>query len=362
MASYLSFNFGIEIELLLASRTKNHKSWHSMATELSIRLNAAGIPNHLNEDSDPSLENYVEWSITREVTIPPQAGKGLWGLELVSPILNQETPWSTDLHQIFSVLKTSFSLTSSTHCSTHIHISTASPSLQSSPYTLASIAKSILYFEPALDSLFPAERSSSYWCQSNRLNPILKPLSMAQCFEYIDAAAACEDPFAGYIMAGVGGAASTEIVRVMNLYPARSAYGRAHGYTEDFVHGVYKWDFSNLLPASLTTDGGMAFGGGKQTLEFRQAPGSLRAEDVRTWVELAVSFVAGSVEIWTPSSSTSAVGDAAPAVGLDPARRVTMEDLWWVLRCGAQSTGIGDLRGVEKLFLSKGKGGRKGRK
>ncbi|KAI8625623.1 putative amidoligase enzyme-domain-containing protein [Xylariaceae sp. FL1651] len=333
MAGYLSFRFGIEIELLLTSRSKNHKSWKSLASELSIRLDGAGIPNHLNESNDSSPENYVEWSITQEVTIPPQVGKNQWGLELVSPIYTPTDGWSTHLSLIFRVLKTYFTVTPSAHCSTHVHLST-SPPLQ--PVHLSSIAKAVLYFEPALDSLLPPDRATSYWCQSNRTNPVLKPLSLAQCFEYLDA---CAYP--------PQGAGTHDVVRAMCLFPARSAYGRAHGFTEDFVHGVYKWDFSGLI---LPHEGGQ----GKGTLEFRQAPGSRSAEDVRTWVELAVAFAAGAVDVSADGYVTDTGG-----VGLDPNKRVRMEDLWWILSVGAQSSGIGDLRGVEKLFVQTGKRGSK---
>ncbi|KAI3320475.1 putative amidoligase enzyme-domain-containing protein [Xylariaceae sp. AK1471] len=368
-SNYLSFNFGIEIELLLSSRSKNHKSWKSLASELSIRLAGAGIPNHLNESNDSSPENYTEWSITQEVTIPPQMGKkNLWGIELVSPVFTttQTDSYQTHISHLFHILKFHFTITPSTHCSTHIHIST-SPPLQ--PSHLLSIAKTILYYEPALDSLFPVDRSNSYWCQSNRSNPALKNLTLPQCFEYLDAcvyqqqqqqqqAQTHQQQYDQYqyqhqyqnhyqqqnptMMTTTTTPATTatqEIVRAMNLFPARSAYGRAHNLAHDFVHGVYKWDFSGLLPPDFPSHA-------KGTLEFRQSPGSRAPEDVLAYVELAVSFVAGALQRDLATTAT----------GLDPdggKRRVNAlrEDLWWLLCAGAQSSGIGHLAGVEKLFV-----------
>ncbi|ORY63276.1 putative amidoligase enzyme-domain-containing protein [Pseudomassariella vexata] len=314
MASQCAFQFGIEIELLIGSRSKNHKSWMSLAAEVSTKLAKAGIPNHVNESNDKSLENYQEWSIVQEVTVPTQAGKNLWGLELVSPILATDTAWVTHLSVVFKTLKSSFTLSASANTSTHIHLST-SPTLSATQ--LSAIAKSILYFEPALDALLPASRASSYWCQSNRANPVLKSLSMAQCFEYLDY---CSDPI--------------DVVRTMCLYPASSAYGRANGYTEDFIHGVYKWDFSNL-----------AYEGSTGTLEFRQCPGSRSADEVRTWVELAVAFAAGAID---------------GAEMIDPNGTVVMEDLWWIVSGGCQSSGIGERRGIEALFAGRGGSGKKG--
>ncbi|CAJ2506605.1 Uu.00g077910.m01.CDS01 [Anthostomella pinea] len=308
MTSNSMLQFGVEIELLIGSRSKNHKSWKSLASELSVRLADAGISNHLNEGNIKSVENYHEWSITHEVTVPMQAGKNLWGLELVSPVFTPEHAWTTDLSTIFKVLKAGFTISPSSNCSTHVHVSTSPPM---HAVDLAAIAKSILYFEPAIDTLLPSSRASSYWCQSNHANPALKSLSTAQCFEYIEY---CPDV--------------SSIVRTMCLFSAKSAYGRANGYTEDFVHGVYKWDFSGLEV------------GGIGTLEFRQAPGSRSAEDVATWVELAVCFVAGAME---------------PSVVLDPQGQVTMDELWWLLSVGVQVTGISELRGVEKLYAQAGK-------
>lgn len=76
-ATSASLQFGIEIELLLGSRKKVHPSWKSLANDLSKRLMAAGIANHINDGGDKAVEHYREWSIVREVTIPNQPAKGL---------------------------------------------------------------------------------------------------------------------------------------------------------------------------------------------------------------------------------------------------------------------------------------------
>lgn len=74
---HASLQFGIEIELLLGGRKKAHSSWKSLANELSRRLAAAGIANHINDGGDKAVEHYREYSIVREVTIPNQLAKGL---------------------------------------------------------------------------------------------------------------------------------------------------------------------------------------------------------------------------------------------------------------------------------------------
>lgn len=77
MADQFSFCFGIELELLVGSRSKNHKSWRSLASEISVKLAKAGIANHINEGNDKAVEHYEEWSIVQEVTVPSQPGKNL---------------------------------------------------------------------------------------------------------------------------------------------------------------------------------------------------------------------------------------------------------------------------------------------
>lgn len=72
-----SFQFGVEIELLMGSRKKAHASWKSLAKDLSKRLEKAGISNHVNDGNDKSRDNYREWSIVQEVTIPSQPAKSL---------------------------------------------------------------------------------------------------------------------------------------------------------------------------------------------------------------------------------------------------------------------------------------------
>lgn len=72
-----SFKFGVELELLLGGRKKPHSNWKSLAKDLSKRLQKAGISNHVNESNDKSRDNYREWSIVQEVTIPAQPAKNL---------------------------------------------------------------------------------------------------------------------------------------------------------------------------------------------------------------------------------------------------------------------------------------------
>ncbi len=77
MSSQASFQFGVEIELLLGGRKKAYSSWMSLAKDVSKKLAQAGISNHINEGNSKSRDNYREWSIVQEVTIPNQPAKNL---------------------------------------------------------------------------------------------------------------------------------------------------------------------------------------------------------------------------------------------------------------------------------------------
>ncbi|KAK3374554.1 putative amidoligase enzyme-domain-containing protein [Podospora didyma] len=319
-----SFQFGVEIELLLGSRKKVHPNWKSLAKDLSKRLAKAGIPNHVNDNNDKSPDNYREWSITQEITIPSQPAKNLWGLELVSPIYPVYSYWASDLSTIFTVLHNSFNLSPSPHCSTHVHISGTPTPLSASE--LAALAKATLYYEPALDLLVPASRrgSAAYWCQSNLSNPTLAGLTLDEALATLDDT--CSGP------TDDGGRA---VVERMNLFPANSAYGRAHGKHKDFVRGkVYKWDFTGMLPVPQN--------GPRGTVEYRQAPGSLGADEAATWVTLAVAFVVGAMAVG-PSLGGEGVG-----LGASP------EELWALLAAGAETLGWESLGAVEDLFARRG--------
>lgn len=67
--------FGVEIELLLGSK-KKHSSWKGLATQVSERLNRAGLDVFVNDQKDKSARVYQTWSISPEITIKEDAAKG----------------------------------------------------------------------------------------------------------------------------------------------------------------------------------------------------------------------------------------------------------------------------------------------
>ncbi|TDZ36144.1 hypothetical protein C8035_v007964 [Colletotrichum spinosum] len=295
MAAYQSFNFGFELELSVTV-SKKHKTWVSMAQDTSARLARKGVSNQVKEKTDNS---YRKWSIVQEITIPQHPPKNNWALELVSPVFNLDSPWLNDADDIFSVIRKHSSIHDMPQCSTHVHVSQADQDFTS--YQLAALSKAILVYEPCLDALVPTDRASAYWCQSNRNNPVLSRCeSLNGCLDMLDAAAQ-HSAFA--------------VVEAMCMFPASSAYGRAHGRKKDFVHGkVYKWNFARLLGKENT-----------RTIEFRQPSGSTCADDAIGWVLLTLAATTTLVTVTT----------TAPGGGGGGALPTTLVSGWYWIRAVA---------------------------
>ncbi|EPE06422.1 hypothetical protein F503_02550 [Ophiostoma piceae UAMH 11346] len=345
----MTLQFGVELELLLGGRKKSFASWKSLADDVSKRLSKAGIRNHVSYGGGKSktAETYHEWSIVQEVTIPTQsAGDNmLYGIELVSPVYPAAWSWAADIAAIYGVVQSSYVVVPSVHCSTHVHISTASGPLSGMGAVL--LGEAVLYYEQALDALMPPGRrdSTTYWCRSNRESHMFK------VYEEVEGALVlAQDNYPknkmvslstclGVVRYGYDTSAFA-MPEAVNLLPADCPYGRAHGKKRSFVHGkVFKWNFSGL-----PYEGSPASNLG--TVEFRQPPGSVVADEACAWVTLALSFVAGVL-----------AGDGGMA-GVSVQRGgASLEELWQVLQTGSLELGWeGGLGAVDDLFRGSSSG------
>lgn len=157
MKTQTSLQFGIEIELLLGSRKKAHSSWKSLAKDVSTRLAAAGIANHINQGNDKAQDHYREWSVVQEVTIPSQPGQGLCRSRLLASSSRSFPCSFADLCR-FSFHRKGAS--NSSHPSTQRHGTGPPTSRQSSPYSSSSsLSRPVL--TAALISMCPARLSHS---------------------------------------------------------------------------------------------------------------------------------------------------------------------------------------------------------
>ena len=250
----------------------------------------------------------------------------------MSPVYPATWDWAADMELIFSTIRHYFIMAPSSHCSTHIHVS-ATP-MPMSPTEISALAKAALYFEPALDQLVPADRraSNAYWCQSNRASVALRSLGLQESLVMVDAAWDLPATYSGSEPADHG--TTRAVVGSMNLFPASSTYGRAHGKKHDFVRGkVYKWDFSRMLPRPSSSKGN-ATSPTPSTVEFRQPPGSRSAEDAKGWITLVLALVTGATRTtsWEPLSTAGMQG-------------ATIGELWTLIVTGASILGwdgVGD--------------------
>ncbi|KAL2182081.1 uncharacterized protein P884DRAFT_266453 [Thermothelomyces heterothallicus CBS 202.75] len=296
LANQHTFCFRIEIELLLESPSKKHGTWEALVQDLSKRLKAAGIRNHVHDN-----HGYAEWSIVREVTVQDLDGRNpCWFCPVVPRYLSASlddssfppltgTDHSTRSSQSFNTISTPIK---SRRCSSHVHVSRR-PIL--SPQELAALAKAALYFEAALDALMPPERSGphSYWAQSNRHanNPRLAGLTLAECLAKVDAAAAAHLAAPSLLLdegerVEEDGPADARrpLVETMNLVSRESRYGVVRRKKAHFVRGkMHKWDFTGLLAPPRGAGEEADHRGIDGTVEFRQPPGSRSAAEAVTW-------------------------------------------------------------------------------
>lgn len=138
-------------------------------------------------------------------------------------------------------------------------------------------------------------------------------------------------------------AAVRALVETVNMFPAASAYGKAHGRKKDFVRGkVYKWDFSGMLPKKPSSSSSSAGGGPQGTVEFRQAPGSRSAEDAKGWISVVLTLVA-CVTTMAPLAGGSRLNKAGGS----------LEELWGVLGSGAEILGWDGVGAAANIFAKR---------
>ncbi|KAF2749892.1 hypothetical protein M011DRAFT_456630 [Sporormia fimetaria CBS 119925] len=262
----IPLRFGAELEVVTGSKKNKHKDWLPLAKELSAELTQNGVNNHVNSKHDRSAENYSEWSIVDEKSIQNNPTGNQWGMELVSPVLDYQKMnlWPGQFDRVWSVLANSFSTSSTNQCSTHVHFSP-----RGAPWTLSqiqSIAKSVLYYERAIDSIMPFERRTNAWARSNRHNVLFLKEDMATLFHWIDSCTSL-----------------SQVAFYMCAFDKDSDYGRMDKATEHFPHFVFRWNFTPLVEGTTGT------------IEFRQPPGSFKASDTKTWVNFGAAFINAAV-------------------------------------------------------------------
>lgn len=172
--------------------------------------------------------------------------------------------YQNEVRYMFSRMQKTCDLFTNASCGTHIHLSPGDGTWR--PKELKRVCKAILYFEEAMEVLYPQARRGSHFCRSNRFdNEQLarmdgarsQPRDMAECFRAIDK---CD-----------GVRALSELM-TLRKYMA--------------------WNFIKVYHGGRTGDGA--------TIEFRRPPGVANADDCLGWVELAVHFIHAALQLPGP--------------------------------------------------------------
>lgn len=176
-------------------------------------------------------------------------------------MLYGDVHWRYSVRQFWEFLDTYAYVETNYSCGTHVHISPP-PNMEWNIEYLRRIAKSLIYFEPAIEVLLPPYRRTNLWAKANRADhPQFKVRTVQQALSRIDN---CQNV--------------PQLVALMNP--------KIRPTDEDFDR-YYAWNFTNLLAGRIGT------------IEFRRPPGVTKVESCIWWVELACAFVQAGANFGT---------------------------------------------------------------
>lgn len=264
-----SFGIGIELELLLESRTIPSAADNTFPR---FARHCAASYNNSVPGQFPRMHSliqaqwvgvpYTQWVLHHDPTCETEREPCMLpatlrvtslvlrqltgGIEVISPLFRYfpGSHWRQNVEALWSFMSQRYLMHSNADCSTHVHISRVEGYSTSD---VKRIAQAIIHFEPAFEALVPSERRGNEYSRSNWLdNPQLayRKLSREQSIGLIEAMNTTD-----------------EIIDIMN--PNQSKY--------------FGWNFLSLKTY--------------KTIEFRRGTASLSSNDTFMWVELGMSFV-----------------------------------------------------------------------
>lgn len=185
-------------------------------------------------------------------------------MEIISPILRfqEKSTWRHHVQTLWTFLGGDYEVSADATCSTHVHVSKAEGY---TPDQLKRLAQAVIHFEPAFEALVPSERRKNEYARSNWIdnkNFGYKRLSRADSIALLEQCTTVR-----------------EVINLMN--PDGSKY--------------FGWNFQAIPKYS--------------TVEFRRGAASTSANDVFSWVELAVSFVNAALKLRTASDLRNFAGN-----------------------------------------------------
>jgi hypothetical protein len=151
---------------------------------------------------------------------------------------------------LWEVTEETFFIETNESCGMHVHLSPIDNRIWPLE-SLQRLCRSALWFEKALEAVYPDSRRGNLWCKSNHLdNPRLKAKTELECFDLISQ---CKN--------------NIDVMELMNNGSDRT----------------FGWNFTNLQYSH------------KGTIEWRKGPGVTDPETCLEWVELVVAFVGSAM-------------------------------------------------------------------
>ncbi|KAL8824674.1 MAG: hypothetical protein Q9191_004891 [Dirinaria sp. TL-2023a] len=263
--NYLPFNFGVEFEMIVrlkandveslgpdisVSQLRNHhiKFCHDIAQHLSRN----GMLCSFFDFGDGDKPDYSRWNAVIDTSLSKHHMRdGFFPVDLVSPLICADDNCSQTVGKFWSVLLSHYELRRDTTCGLHIHISSATQNWTLDQ--LRSMAKAIVFWEPATARCAPLSRQDRFqdFCQSN----IKAEVPVASCWT--------RGPLRGLLQAFdfIDNADSDAIV--------------------DYVCPD-KYRAWNLRPCGT---------GGHGSIEFRRPPGIVTAKKAKHWIAFTMAFM-----------------------------------------------------------------------
>ncbi|KAI5847924.1 putative amidoligase enzyme-domain-containing protein [Morchella snyderi] len=211
---------------------------------------------------DLSIETSLKQDSDTETSIPLWEASNSAGIEVITPIMRNDE-WTFIVPEMMGVLRRSFDISFNRTTALHVHVGIGRP------YTLRDlkrVAKAVILFEDAINTLHPLYRNSRYTLIGSHILPCRKGEHLKGLSDY------------DMMMALEKTSSIAELIYTINPIPSFM-----HNVTQTpFPHWKgYRYSFT-----SIPTLG---------TIEFRQAAGTLNGEMAVIWIKRIAKFVISAV-------------------------------------------------------------------
>lgn len=236
----------------------------SVSYQYGLKLPDIPFPNTLFQVIDDlSIETDIKQdSNGAETSTPIWEPSNSAGVEVITPIMRNDE-WTFIVPDMMALLKRSFDISFNRTTALHVHVGIGRP------YTLRDlkrVAKAVILFEDAMNTLHPLYRNSHYTLIGSHILPCRKGGHLNRLSDY------------DMMMVIEKTTSSAELIHTINPIP-NFMLNANH---TPFSHWKgYRYSFTSIP----TLD----------TIEFRQAAGTLNGEMAVNWIKRVAKFVISAV-------------------------------------------------------------------